>query len=95
MSIRNAVLRRFSRLRGGAPTRRHDFKGERRQVSIRIADETAFGLEVLRQATGITKTDLLERLLKKEVDERIRELKAQHGPSAWEAIVKCARASRR
>ncbi len=95
MSIRNAVLRRFSRLRGEGTTRRQDFKGERRQVTCRIADETAFGLEVLRLATGEAKTDLIERLVKKEVEGRIKELKAQHGPSAWEAIVKCARASRR
>lgn len=93
MSVRNAVLRRFSRLRGEATTRRPDFKGERRQVSFRIAEDIAFGLEVVRQATGERKTAFLERILKKAVEDKIKELKQQNEPSAWETILRCARAA--
>lgn len=93
MSVRNAVLRRFSRLRGEAITRRPDYKGARRQVSFRIAEDIAFDLEVVRQATGEKKTAFLERILKRAVEDKIRELKQQNEPSAWETIIKCARAA--
>lgn len=95
LTKRSAILQRFSRAKdAGDGLRRPDFKGRRRKVSLRLADELLLDLQVIKLASGEDKTAFCERVLRPAVDQRIKELQEKHDAQGWSAIVGCARTTR-
>lgn len=83
----------MSRRREPEVLRRSDFKGERRQVSVRLSKKTVLDLEIIKVATGEDKNAFCDRHLGEAIALKLRELKQKHGEEAWEFIV--ARAAAR
>ncbi len=72
--------------------RRADFKGERRQFSIRLPRKTIIDLEIIKIATGEDKSAFVERHLEAAIGYKLKELKTKHGTEAWEFIIASATA---
>lgn len=72
-------------------TRRFDYKGARKRMNLRITEEIAASLQLIKLATGEDKNTYCERTLKEAIDNKLAELKAKHDPAAWEALVKVAK----
>jgi hypothetical protein len=95
MFNRDAVLRKFRNPFDQASTRRRDFKGDRRRVNLRLPEDICDHLDVIRIASGLAKNAFCENALREATMNRIKELKAQHDPKAWETILACAKVARR
>lgn len=76
-------------------TRRFDYKGVRKRMNLRITEEIAINLQIIKLATGEDKNTYCERTLRDAIDSKLTELKSRHDPATWETFLKVARRERR
>ncbi len=75
--------------------RRLGYKGLRRQVGLRLKDEVARDLQVMKMASGEDINTFCERAIELALALIIADLRSKHDDEAWKAIINCAeRASR-
>ncbi len=95
LTKKSAIFERFSRRKdAGDGTRRPDFKGLRRKLSLRLPDELLLKLQVIKIASGEDKSAFCERVLNTAADQRMKELQGKHDANAWSTIAACAKAQR-
>ena len=91
MSSRLARLReRFKRSQDGGKRRRNDYLGKRQRVNLRVKEDIARGLEILKLANGVDKNSFCESAIGEAVDEELRHLRERLGEKEWETIVRRA-----
>lgn len=92
---RKAVLEKFAGMRRPADlTRRPDYKGERQRLNLRLDEDVAADLQVIKVVSGVDKNTFCETVLREAIRNRIRELQAEHDAAAWETLTKCAKAGK-
>lgn len=92
---RKAVLEKFAGMRRPPDlTRRPDYKGERQRLNLRLDEDVAADLQVIKVVSGVDKNTFCETVLREAIRNRIRELQAQHDAAAWDALTKCAKAGK-
>lgn len=92
MTSRLEELRR--RFEGTAESRRRrrrkDYLGNRGRLNLRVSEEVARGLEILKVASGVDKNGFCERVIGAAVTEQLEALRLKLGEEKWEAIVRSA-----
>jgi hypothetical protein len=92
---RKAVLEKFAGVRRAPDlTRRPDYKGERQRLNLRLGEDIAADLQIIKVVSGIDKNAFCEAVLRDAIRNRIRELQSQHDAAAWETLTKCARSGK-
>ncbi len=64
------------------------------RLNLRIPEAMSTSLQVIKLVTGEPKNGFCERVLEEAIEETIKELRAQHGDEAWNAIETCAKGER-
>jgi hypothetical protein len=92
---RTAVLRKFAGLvRAPDLTRRPDYKGPRWRLNLRLDEDVAADLQIIKVVSGVPKNTFCQNVLREAIRNRVRELQAEHDAAAWETVIKLAKAGK-
>lgn len=86
---RAAVIRKFAT---AVPTlrRRPGYKGQRRQLGLRLDLQVVRTLHLIKLATGEDINTLCEAAIAAELERRMAQVRATYDEAAWTALNACA-----
>jgi len=87
---RAAVIRKFAATATPAPRRRPGYKGQRRQLGLRLELRIVHALHLIKIASGEDINGLCERAIRDEIERRLVKLRANYDEAAWTALSACA-----